>query len=108
EAVFDCWKRAAIDPLESPSPPSLNLTGGAERAGVRWGIPERSPTPTSPSQRCALGPSLSALKGREGISTADPELPQRLRRIIAELFELLDDDELLAAVAVSDTLRKQL
>src|SRR5947208_11173488 len=42
EAVFDCWKRAATDPPESPSPPSLNLTGGAERAGVRWGIHERS------------------------------------------------------------------
>jgi len=103
EAVFDCWKRAAIDPLESPSPPP-----GAERVGVRWGIPERSPIPTSPSQRCALGPTLSALKGGEGISTADPDLLQRFRTIIAELCELLDDDELLAAVAVSDTLRKQL
>src|SRR5438128_161655 len=76
EAVFDCWKRAAIDPLESPSPPP-----GAERVGVRWGIPERSPIPTSPSQRCALGPTLSALKGGEGISTADPDLLQRFRTI---------------------------
>jgi hypothetical protein len=33
---------------------------------VRWGIPERLPIPTSPSQRCALGPSLSPLKGGEG------------------------------------------
>src|SRR5438445_7876492 len=46
----------------TPSPPP-----GAERAGVRWGIPEHSPIPTSPSQRFALGPSLSALKGGEGI-----------------------------------------
>jgi len=30
-------------------------------------IPERDPIPTSPSQRFALGPSLSALKGGEGI-----------------------------------------
>ena len=32
-------------------------------------IPERQPIPTSPSQRFALGPSLSALKGGEGIVT---------------------------------------
>ncbi len=32
------------------------------------GVPERSPAPTSPSQRFALGPSLSpeGLKGGEG------------------------------------------
>src|SRR5205823_14598533 len=47
---------------EAPSPPS-----GAERAGVRWGIPERLPTPTSPSHCCAMGHSLSALKGGEGL-----------------------------------------
>src|SRR4051812_47055478 len=29
-------------------------------------MPERSPTPTSPSQRSAPGPSLSPLKGGEG------------------------------------------
>src|SRR5438552_15855456 len=29
EAVFDCWKRAATDPPESPSRPSLKLTAGA-------------------------------------------------------------------------------
>ena len=39
---------------------------GAERVGVRWGMPKRSSTPTSPSQRSALGPSLSPLKGGEG------------------------------------------
>ncbi len=47
--------------LASPSPPR-----GAERVGVRWRIPECRPIPTSPSQRCALGPSLSSLKGGEG------------------------------------------
>ena len=41
-------RRAAPKP---PSPPPVNLMGGAERAGVRWGIPERSPRPTSPSHR---------------------------------------------------------
>src|SRR5438552_6238661 len=40
----------------TPSPPL-----GAERVGVRWGIPERSPTPTSPSRA-----SLSPLRGGEG------------------------------------------
>src|SRR5439155_12118431 len=45
----------------TPSPPS-----GAERAGVRWGIPERASRPTSPSQRHALGPSLSPPEGRRG------------------------------------------
>src|SRR5260370_19329663 len=45
----------------TPSPPP-----GAERVGVRWGIPERLPTPTSPSHRSAMGPSLSPLKGGEG------------------------------------------
>jgi hypothetical protein len=49
----------------SPAPPPVDH-GGAERAGVRWGIPEQSPTPTSPSQRSAPGPSLSPLKGGEG------------------------------------------
>jgi len=33
---------------------------------VRWGIPERLPRPTSPSQPLGLGPSLSPLKGGEG------------------------------------------
>src|SRR5207244_7497117 len=45
-----------------PSPPS-----GAERAGVRWGIPERPPIPTSPSHAFGAGPSLSPLKGGGGI-----------------------------------------
>jgi precorrin-8X/cobalt-precorrin-8 methylmutase len=47
---------------KTPSPPS-----GAERVGVRWGIPERLPTPTSPSPSLTRRvPSLSALKGGEG------------------------------------------
>jgi len=48
--------------LGSPSPPP-----GAERVGVRWGILERHPTPTSPSHRSAMGPSLSPPEGRRGI-----------------------------------------
>src|SRR5271169_2005471 len=44
---------------EPPSPPL-----GAERVGVRWGIPRA--VPTSPSHRSAMGPSLSPLKGGEG------------------------------------------
>ena len=48
-------------PRATPSPPS-----GAERVGVRWGIPQRSPIPTSPSRRFATGSSLSPLKGGEG------------------------------------------
>src|SRR5258708_5960394 len=54
-------RRASMEVAGTPSPPL-----GAERAGVRWGIPERLPVPTSPSQRSALGPSLSPLKGGEG------------------------------------------
>src|SRR5204862_1579955 len=43
----------------APSPPL-----GAERVGVRWGIPERSPLATSPPERVALGPPPSPLPGR--------------------------------------------
>src|SRR5438874_1830271 len=56
----------------TPSPPL-----GAERLGVRWGIPGRSPMPTSPSHRFAMGPSLSALKGGEGLCRG--QLPLALR-----------------------------
>src|SRR5439155_7758706 len=58
-------------PRRPPSPPP-----GAERVGVRWGIPERVPTPTSPSHCCAMGPSLSPLKGGEGIAAlpVSPEI----------------------------------
>ena len=48
-----------------PSPPL-----GAERAGVRWGTPERVPTsPPHPPIADAMGPSLSPLKGGEGFRT---------------------------------------
>src|ERR1700738_1839497 len=48
--------------------------GGAERVGVRWGVPERSHTPTSPAQPFAPGPSPSALKGREGKFRGPPPI----------------------------------
>src|SRR5438132_1215728 len=52
---------------------------GAERVGVRWGIPERLPAPTSPSQSLSrLGPSLSPLKGGEGL--AQLPMPRRSGR----------------------------
>ena len=62
-----------------PSPPPMGPRR-AERVGVRWGIPERLPTPTSPSRRCATGPSLSPLKGGEGFfhSAGKPPRPVRL------------------------------
>ena len=48
-------------PLNTPSPPS------GERVGVRGRIPERASRPTSPAHCCAMGPSLSPLKGGEGL-----------------------------------------
>jgi len=63
---------------DSPSPPL-----GAERAGVRWGMPER-PTisrvaaPTSPSHAFGAGPSLSPLKGGEGISGVTASIALRV------------------------------
>src|SRR5258707_12509447 len=39
----------------------------AEKAGVRWEITVRRPAPTSPSPSQRRVPSLSALKGREGM-----------------------------------------
>jgi len=61
--------------LGSPSPPP-----GAERFGVRWGIPGRSSAPTSPSHAFGAGPSLSPLKGGEGIigGRGKPPRPVRL------------------------------
>src|SRR5438105_15795426 len=64
---------------ETPSPPP-----GAERAGVRWGIPERSPVPTSPSHRSAMGPSLSALRGGEGFFRRRGSQPDGKGRALAE------------------------
>jgi protein ImuB len=48
---------------------------------VRWGIPERLPIPTSPSQRSALGPSLSPLKGGEGLLGDHSRKPPRPVRL---------------------------
>src|SRR5207248_11062280 len=64
-----------------------------ERGGGGWGIPERSPIPTSPSQRSALGPSLSPLKGGEGFlvsarangQAASPLRLPAMRRRFAEM-----------------------
>ena len=69
---FRAWRRpprlgaAEKSKPHGPSPNSPSPPSGAERVGVRWGIPERLPTPTSPSRACGAGPSLSALKGGEG------------------------------------------
>jgi len=61
----------------TPSPPL-----GAERIGVRWGIPERRPTPTSPSHACGVGPSLSPLKGGEGFPCGTSRKPPRPVRLL--------------------------
>jgi len=59
--------------LSSPSP-----SQGAERVGVRWGMPEHSSAPTSPGRRSASA-TLSPLKGGEGITrVAKPPRPIRL------------------------------
>ena len=85
-----CESLSAQFPASLPSPHRgargpcrLPLRPRAERAGVRWGHPERLPKPTSPSRpsrrtracacrvahlRCARGPSLSPLKGGEGLA----------------------------------------
>src|SRR3954453_8961341 len=66
------WLSGAEEEMASPSPPL-----GAERVGVRWGIPDRLP-PTSPSHACGVGPFLSPLKGGEGFLTGpDVCMPQR-------------------------------
>jgi protein ImuB len=78
--------------MDTPSPPP-----GAERVGVRRGIAERSSRPTSPSHRCAMGPSLSPLKGGEGLSDGPSGKPPRPIRLFAppepiEATWLLPDD----------------
>jgi len=46
--------------------------GGPERAGVRWGLPERFElNPPHPPHACGVGPSLSPLKGGEGKTGAE-------------------------------------
>jgi len=53
-------------PRDIPSPPP-----GAERVGVRWGIPDRFPRPTLPGRRSAPA-TLSPLKGGEGMLFVPP------------------------------------
>jgi hypothetical protein len=60
--------------------------GGGEGRGEVGDSRALADTPTSPSHRSAMGPSLSPLKGGEGM----PELPQRLRAVLAELCDLLE------------------
>jgi hypothetical protein len=78
EAVFDCWKRAPVDPPPDPAGPPAAIGEPTIRTA---GVPP------------ACRPEAGA--------------PGRLHVLLAELCELLDDDEVLAALAVSDTLRKQ-
>jgi protein ImuB len=60
----------------TPSPPP-----GAERVGVRWGIPQRSPTsPPHPTAAVAAA-TLSPLKGGEGFSRGSPRKPPRPVRL---------------------------
>jgi drug/metabolite transporter (DMT)-like permease len=67
-------REAPLPRSASPSPPP-----GAERAGVRWGIPEQAPIrPPHPPIADAMGPSLSALKGGEGILLRQPAAPSAL------------------------------
>src|SRR6059036_1594868 len=84
--------------LVTPSPPP-----GAERVGVRWGIPERRPIPTSPSHAYGVGPSLSPLKGGEGYQAASPPFGAFARQ-----HQLLADARLhrrMAGVAHDDAFR---
>ena len=61
----------------TPSPPP-----GAERVGVRWGIPECLPTsPPHPPIAGAMGPSLSSLRGGEGFSRGSVSKPPRPVRL---------------------------
>ena len=57
-----------IQQFSGADPISLSAPG-AERVGVKWGIPARLPAPTSPSPSLTRWvPSLSPLKGGEGKS----------------------------------------
>src|SRR4051794_13549111 len=64
--------RIAHDPRlrPTPSPPP-----GAERAGVRWGIPESSLKAHLTRPAAAPRSTLSPLKGEEGNSAAAPIIP---------------------------------
>jgi cytochrome c oxidase assembly protein subunit 15 len=70
-------------PRYPPSPPR-----GVERVGVRRGIPERSPTPTSPSHTFGVGPSLSPLQGGEGNYSPTGPMWRRLAEAIIALVVL--------------------
>ncbi|HEX6443421.1 MAG TPA: DNA polymerase Y family protein [Stellaceae bacterium] len=64
----------------TPSPPAM-VHWGAERAGVRWGIPERAPiSPPHPAAATAAA-TLSPLKGGEEFSTNDAAKPPRPIRL---------------------------
>jgi type II restriction/modification system DNA methylase subunit YeeA len=56
------WFAKAWEAMSPPSPPH----GGGEGRGEVGDPRAPAERPTSPSQRCALGPSLSALQGGEG------------------------------------------
>src|SRR5271167_2572642 len=51
--------------LVIPAEFTLSALGGG-KGGVRWGMPERSPAPTSPSPSLRHGPPPSPPKGRRG------------------------------------------
>ena len=97
EAVFDCWKRAALD---APHPGELEGTDVAGSPAAQKGAMSEA----EHSERRRLAGSRPEAGG--------PDVaPRRLRALLAELGELLDsfspenaDD--LAALAVADTLRK--
>jgi len=110
EPVFDCWKRAAVDP-----PDTGGRTKSADRAG---------PPAAGESGEASFAPPLPGLKsgitGKEGsppsgdrlgASRRDAGAPGRLRALLAELCELLDsfsseNVDALAALALSGSLRK--
>jgi len=82
EAVFDCWKRAAVDPPESSITPCPDKPGHGERGDEQLGA-----------------------------SRSDAGAPGRLRALLAELCELLDsfsseNTDAIAALALSGSLRK--
>jgi hypothetical protein len=72
-ALRDVCIRWRFHGIGSPSPPP-----GAERAGVRWGIPERLPAPTSPS--ALRGPLPLPPEGRRGASQSPGETGVERRR----------------------------
>ena len=98
---------AAAHSLSAPLGPRPGGEGRGEVGDAR----AFSDTPTSPSHRFAMGPSLSPLTGGE----ANSSLPQRLRAVLAELCDVLESlcggEPEYAALAVQrragDVLRKR-